>query len=215
MGRIEDLKDIHKGERCFIVGTGPSLNNTNLKLLRDEIVFGVNTFYKMGVPCKYYAVSDLFVWRNHKENILHLPSLLFLSGHAAIEFAIHKAPKFTFMKDPIVLLEIGIDKFAKDITNGLYNGQTVIYDICLQVAYYMGFERVYLLGVDADYSKSHHFDGEQAENLSGGAAGDWSRVFRAHKLAKQIFEEDGREILNATVGGKLEIYKRVKLEDIV
>ena len=212
---IKSLKDIHKGDRCFVLGTGPSLINTNLNLIYKEILFGVNTFYKTGIPCTYYGVSDVHVWQKHKDEITRLNSLIFLSGFAAIDYAANPGPHYTFFRKPIVLPELGIDKFAKDISNGTYNGQTVIFDICLQVAYYMGFDKIYLIGVDADYSGIHHFDGSQAENLSGGAVGDWHRVFYAHKLAKQIFEEDGREILNATINSKLDIYKKVRLEDIV
>ena len=212
---LEKFKDIHKGGRCFLMGTGPSLNDTNLDLIKDEIIFGVNTLYKLNLPCKYYGVSDVKVWQVHKEHILHLNTTLFLSGYAAMNFATNPEPKGTFKQEPIIIPEVSPHGFSKDITNGLCNGQTVIYDIGLQVAYYMGFEKVYLLGVDADYSGAHHFDGAKAENMSGGAVGNWSRVFAAHKLAKQIFEEDGREILNATPGGKLEIYRRVKLEDVV
>ena len=33
-----------------------------------------------------------------------------------------------------------------------------------------------------------------------------------YRLAKEAFEEDGREIVNATVGGKLELFPRQTLE---
>jgi len=220
MVRIEKFKNIHKGDRCFIMGTGPSLNITNLNLICDEILFGVNIFYKTGIPCKYYGVSDGRVWKVHGDAITRLSSFLFLSGYAAMYYAANPDLNYTFHRKPYVLPELptyefGKVLFAKDIKDGTYNGQTIIYDVCLQVAYYMGFSKVYLVGVDADYSGWHHFDESPVENLSGGAAGNWTKVLKAHRLAKQIYEEDGREILNATIGGKLEIYKRVRLEDIV
>lgn len=214
--RVIRLKDAHKGERCFILGLGPSLNKTPLHLLKDEIVFGVNGFYKkadeLKVHCQYYGISDVHVWTEGKEQIVKLPTTLFLSGFAAYYQEQHP------IDIPIphyIIKEIGQNHFSKDITQGLYNGQTVIYDICLQVAYYMGFEKVYLLGCDCDYTGMHHFDGTKANNMSGGAIGNWDRVFHAYRLAKQIYEEDGREIINATVGGKLEIFKRDSLENII
>ena len=61
--RVKRFKDIHKGERCFIIGTGPSLNLINFNLIKDEIIFGVNTPHtglpKFGITCDYYAVSDV------------------------------------------------------------------------------------------------------------------------------------------------------------
>ena len=38
------FKNIHSGERCFILGNGPSLKNVDLSLLADEFVFTVNNF---------------------------------------------------------------------------------------------------------------------------------------------------------------------------
>ena len=40
-----ELKDIHKGKRCFILGSGPSIKKENLKPLKNEIVFALNNFY--------------------------------------------------------------------------------------------------------------------------------------------------------------------------
>lgn len=36
----------HFGERCFVLGNGPSLKNTDLSVLKDEIVFTVNQAYR-------------------------------------------------------------------------------------------------------------------------------------------------------------------------
>ena len=35
-------RDIHKGERCFILANGPSVNGLDFSLLKDEITFTVN-----------------------------------------------------------------------------------------------------------------------------------------------------------------------------
>lgn len=215
---LEHLKNRYEGRRCFIVATGPSLNKTNLNLIKDEILFGVNTLYKgydkLGINCQFYGVSDAQVILNHYKGIVALDTILFISGGAARLY--YQMPMLFSRACPTFILpEIGIDKFSKDITKGLYNGQTIVFDIILQVAYYMGFDKVYLIGCDSDYTAGHHFDGSKADTMEGGAAGNWQRVHRAFKLAKEIYEENDREILNATVGGKLEIFKRVQLEDIV
>ena len=34
--RLQALKDSHRGERCFIIGNGPSLKQTDLSRLRGE-----------------------------------------------------------------------------------------------------------------------------------------------------------------------------------
>jgi len=81
------FKDIHRGERCFIIGTGPSLNQTNLSLLKDEITFGVNTLYRGNfLDYTYYCVSDRHVWEKHYQWILKVPSTLFLGSYAGVQY---------------------------------------------------------------------------------------------------------------------------------
>ena len=43
----ENIKfhNIHKGQRCFILGSGPSINKQNLKPLKNEICFAMSMFY--------------------------------------------------------------------------------------------------------------------------------------------------------------------------
>ncbi len=40
--RLAALKDTHKGERCFVVGNGPSLKNTDLSKLKNDFCIGMN-----------------------------------------------------------------------------------------------------------------------------------------------------------------------------
>lgn len=223
--KLKEFKDIHKGERCFLIGTGPSLNMTDFNLIKDEILFGLNTLYaglsKFNINCEYWAVTDIAVWRKHFKNILDLDTVLFLSGAAGKSYIDNKDYFQKFQKnEPIISRPLGLmwvdNRFSKDFSCGAYNGDTVIIDICLQAAYHMGFKEVYLLGCDCDYSGLHRFDGLRSENITTPAIeGDFSRIFKSYEICKEIFEKDGREIINATVGGKLEIFKRKTLEEIV
>lgn len=222
---LKRFKDVHKGQRCFIVGTGPSLNETNLSLIKDEIIWGVNTLYRglseFGISCDYYAVSDPIAWQNHFKNILGLDTLLFLSGSAGKSYLSKKDFFKQFQKsEPIVIRQLGqmwsSKSFSKDLSAGAYWGDTIVIDICLQAAYFMGFREVYLLGCDCDYTGLHRFDRLISEDTSSPAhRGDWSRVFQSYRICKEAYEEDGREIINATVGGKLGIFTRKTLEEVI
>ena len=62
--RLAQLKDIHRGQRCFIIGNGPSLRNTDLSRLRAEYTIGMNRIYlafpEWGFQTSYYlSVNDL------------------------------------------------------------------------------------------------------------------------------------------------------------
>jgi hypothetical protein len=223
--RLRRFKDIHKGQRCFIIGTGPSLNKTNLSLIKDEIIFGVNTLYtglsKFGITCNYYFVGDGIVWQNHHKNIEKLDTILFIGiWPAEIRLSKVKVIQIFRKKEPFVIKEIepmlAAGRFSKDLSKGAYGGRNVIATMCTQAAYYMGFNEVYLLGVDCDYSGLHRFDGCITDNLEGdGVKCEWSKTFASYRICREAFEEDGREIINCTVGGKLEVFKRRKLEEVI
>ena len=222
--RLRLLRDKHNGQRCFIIGTGPSLNSTNLDLLKGEIVFGVNTLYRglpqFGIGCSYYAVSDAVIWKTHHQGISRLASTLFLSDEAGREYLSNRKYYRSLLdSEPYLVRNLGpmwtSGWNTKDLSRGAYLGYTVITDICLQAAYYMGFGQVYLLGCDSDYSGMHRFDGLETEAKGGGAIGEWQNVFASYEICKKVFEEDGREIINATAGGKLEVFRRMRLEDVV
>ena len=62
-----ELKDIHKGKRCFLLGSGPSIKKEDLRPLKNEIVFALNNFYvhedfteiMSGDVPKYYMIAPI------------------------------------------------------------------------------------------------------------------------------------------------------------
>lgn len=200
---LKKFINIHKDERCFIIGTGPSLNETQLDLLEGEITFGVNTIYKgnWGLKLNYYCIVDDIVWHNHKANILKTNVKTFYAGDYQYlkSSNLYYVRKLGFMN--------GNDLFWGNIEFGVYRGHTVI-TMCLQVAYYMGFKEVYLLGCDCNYKNQQHFDNSLVDNF---LRLDWEPVFYNYKICRKIYEEDNRKIFNSTVGGNLEVFERVPL----
>ena len=45
INQLRTLKDSHQGQRCFIMGNGPSLAKTDLSKLKNEFTFGMNRIY--------------------------------------------------------------------------------------------------------------------------------------------------------------------------
>jgi len=211
MSLVRQFRNKHKGERCFICATGPSLNKVDLSLLDNEITFGVNSFYKTGRLPTYYGISDMHVWFNHRHILRKLDTQFFITGKAHMKFI--EAP-VEMRRQPVLLPELKHGGFATDIERGLYNGDSVIYDVCMQVAFYMGFENVYIIGLDWDYSGDHHFDGSQVDNHAGGAAGKWQSCIDSFERARYTFQKNGRGLYNATVGGKCDVLKRVQFKSL-
>lgn len=65
-------KDLHKGKRCFIVGTGTSLNGIDMSLFKDEITIGINlVLLKKDFAPNYLVVADTSVVRKHYNTIFN------------------------------------------------------------------------------------------------------------------------------------------------
>ena len=81
--RLKKYKGIHCGERCFIIGNGPSLSPQDLEMLRDEICFAANRIYDIYAQTTwrptYYGIQDLFVLREISQEVeneeMHLKHL--------------------------------------------------------------------------------------------------------------------------------------------
>jgi len=233
--KVKSYHDMHKGDRCFIIGNGPSLNLLDLTLLKNEITFGVNAIYtnynQMGFHVTYYVVEDKFVAEDRADEINQYKESLLMYGD-----------ELTYCLSPnknTVLLNViynfrnyfGFPHFSKNIAKKIWVGGTVSY-LCMQIAYYMGFDQVYLIGFDHSYeipdnaevdghkivstidNDPNHFNKEYF-----GKGKRWhdpmlDRMELAYKKAKTYFEDDGRKIVNATVGGKLAIFDRIKYESL-
>lgn len=226
--RLWELKNKHKGQKCFIVATGPSLKKTDLSFLKNEIIFGMNTLYKAldrfeSTPL-YWGVIDENVFEEHHKQILQLDATIFISGDAGRYFLKNKNKFLKMAKNEPIIIRSRHDmyvwkKISKDVLKGINGGRTVTIDICIQMAYWMGFSEVYLIGCDTDYTKDHHFDGKRhIHQVSKGSPWtnkmDLKRVLESYEICKKEFEQDGRKIYNATVGGKLEVFERKSLEEI-
>ena len=149
--KLEQLHNKHKGQRCFLVATGPSINKTNLSLLDNEITVGVNTAYKLPVNYNYFVVSDRIIWDVYKDTLLSLGTTLFIGYVASRHFLSRK------LRDDVYLVKGKRttslpQNFPSTINNHVYvYANTVVY-LALQILYYLGFSEVYLLGCDCTYS---------------------------------------------------------------
>jgi len=217
--RLAAFRHLHRGQRCIIIGNGPSLNRMDLTFLGNEITFGMNRIYLMFEkwsfrPTYYVSVNPLVLEQSAQE-ILKINAPKFLS-HKGIPF-------FPEPPDDVMFIR-SIPKwvFSTDPRNGLCEGWTVTY-FAMQLAYYMGFEEVVLIGVD------HHFvtqgdpnqevvsEGDDPNHFHPGYFGkgvrwhlpDLERSEKSYRMAKSVFEAAGRRILDATVDGRLTVFPKV------
>lgn len=234
--RLERLKDSHKGERCFLIGNGPSLTGEDLNLLKEEYTFGTNMVYK---------IFDKTEWRPS----FHCVSDTIYASKLGLELSkMVKSPLFTTERTYRRMRKKPIDTtYVHTIQTERYKVRGNIQAYCMikatvlslaaEMAFHMGFTEIYLLGVDCTnpHDKGGHFTDnyttkEVAETdinriktrmntrtLTTKQIGDHiiDRSLEVYALLKQYASKHGIQIYNATRGGNLEIFPRVKLEDVL
>ena len=222
--RLKQYRGIHAGDRCFIVATGPSLTLNDVNLLSQEITFGVNScinmFAKTDWRPTYYCISDVNVWNCLKDKLQNAPlkNVFFekrymnYSKENGIPFYQNMASEFGAISR---LPFLSRRKFSGDASEIIYGGASVVY-IALQLAVLMGFRKIYLLGVDCNYSsKNAHSKIAKYDKQPRIAFNAVSNMVENFKIAKAYADQNGIEIYNATRGGNLEVFERVKLEDVL
>ena len=217
--RMERFKNLYAGQRCFLIGNGPSLRNTDLSLLKNEITFGMNRIYlafeDRDFSTSYYVAVNELVLEQFAQDIsaLKMPKFLYWPGR-----------KWIPMDEHTMFVRFGAPQtlFEPDIRKRLGPGATVTY-IAMQIAFYMGFSQVILIGVDHSFQTQgnphkqvtskgddpNHFDPRYFGKGVKWQLPDLDTSEMAYRVAKERFELAGREILDATVGGKLKVFPKV------
>jgi hypothetical protein len=157
------FKDKHKGQRCFILGSGHSILTQDLTKLTTEIVFTQNHFHAhkdiktinpdyhvvvpMFQPAKYD--NDWVKWLQGMEETLPEDTIYFMGSNTKkiVDAHSHIGNRAYYIDhglDPVLM-----KKAAVDITKRIMSVQTVITQ-CITIALYMGFDKIYLLGFDLD-----------------------------------------------------------------
>ena len=222
--RLNALRDSRKGERCFILGNGPSLQKTDLSRLKGEFTFGMNRIYmafeQMGFPTSCIVTVNDLVMEQCCQDFQALDVPLFVSWRArrwlTPKSNIHYL--FTTYTGP---------KFARDAAGRIWESATVT-NVALQLAYHLGFSTVVLIGVDHNFvtqGKPNTTVVSQGDDPNHFNPGYFGKGFRwqlpdldtseiGYALARQAFEADGRQVLDATIGGKCQIFPKVDYDSL-
>lgn len=234
--RLGQLKDTHKEERCFIIGNGPSLCTEDLEKLKYEFTFASNRIYEMfdrttWRPTVYISVDEDFLKKefvnidNVKCDLKLLPYYLPIDNEKKL-------------RENIILIWVGAKRFRVNeppfyadksayiptsVTKGFSEGRTVTF-YAIQMALYMGFREIYLLGVDFNYSRVldengriHVIDG--IEDYFNQKTYDttcmcYGPTKYAYTVAREYCDAHNIIIRNATRGGKLEVFERVNFDNL-
>lgn len=224
--RLAALKDVHKGQRAFIIGNGPSLKNTDLSKLKGELTFGMNRIYLMfpelGFSTTYLCVVNDLVIEQTVDDLaaLNIPKFLAWRSRRHFRPSQFDGPLFTNLPTFLYTTYTG-PRFSRDVRGRVWEGATVT-NVALQLAFHMGFQQVILIGVDHNYTatgKPNTTVTSQGDDPNHFSPAYFGKGFRwqlpdletsemGYRMARQAYEDAGRQVLDATVGGKLTIFQK-------
>ncbi|MBY0145904.1 6-hydroxymethylpterin diphosphokinase MptE-like protein [Neobacillus niacini] len=226
--KILRLKNKYKGESCFIIGNGPSLKPEDLERLKGEITFASNKIYKIfnkttWRPTFFMVVDPIVLEENVKDiNLVE----------AKTKFTL-KAYKNSFNADIYFNNNLYKNKrgtFSTNIMESLYSSGTVSFHL-LQIAHYMGFSEVFLIGHDYNFkgaiSKTKDLSFLKKEDNSqiyfsedyirkdekkAGQAPE--EMYDGMEKAKIVYENSGRNIYNATRVTYLDVFEQKNFDEL-
>lgn len=229
----KDFRDIHNGERCFILGTGPSLNDLKaheLDALRGEVIFGVNSLYKSKIVSSinpsYYALMDNLYWEQWNQTFKEVlekykekPPIFVTDIRAKkiLDNLQKNIPNiYIFSK------KYPVSTMSEKIDGNIYAAMNVI-SFSILTAIYMGFKEIYLLG--CDYSafctagKGHCYDDKSEISQSNYNLAFYLKFYwittEFHYLIAKLAKEKNVKVINLTPGSLLDAYPRIDLAQVL
>ena len=142
--QIRAWHNIHRGRPCCIIGNGPSIKRVDLTQI-DIPTFGLNKAWMLG-EWSYYVIGDQSQFDFYNRTAAQPLSAL--------------EPLFTLEDGPahatrIQTLRATSRAFSFDLVEGMHPNNTVC-AFAIQLAIWMGFYTIYLVGIDG---QGNHFDG--------------------------------------------------------
>jgi hypothetical protein len=234
------LKGLYSGRRAFLIGNGPSLNQTPLHLLEGEETLCFNRFNIMFErltwrPTMYMNVDPLVAtdMADEIDEIADQVRYAFLPDY-------HYEGGDYFRgrirdRESMYWMYHTLPGFHRKLPS-YWGGGTVAF-AGLQVLAFLGFDPIYLVGVDMSYrlhttardtgrggivstcdDDPNHFDARyfgQGRNYHQPHSEAIAMMDRAFARAARYATAAGRRILNAGIGGALEHFPRVQLRQVL
>ena len=239
--RVLSFRGRYANGTCFVVGNGPSLSVQDLENIRRAggVCFASNKIYKI-YPLTdwrpdYYACIDWRLFEQNRDELLDAvvcPSFFcreFLASARAWAHDNHKSIEQTYYMT-YGWRHSGKTVFYPQAAN-ILSGGTVTFTL-MELAWMMGFRNIVLIGCDHYYGS---FAGETPHSAiiatdalnrdyavpdyvrpgEEVGVGDIEEMEYSYESARRYAEKHGGEIINATRGGRLEIFKREDLDVVL
>ncbi|MDQ6904556.1 MAG: hypothetical protein M3139_16310 [Bacteroidota bacterium] len=251
-----NFKDKYNGKRCFILATGPSIATQDLSLLAGECCIAVSMFHLHKEICKIKPIWHVLapvhppfkldtvktILETCYDQYKGLKEINFMLGHRDYAYSYKNYIKnetnrfksefenrihyVDYNKSDAITEQNYDSTKIWDLEQKPFGMRTVIFP-AIQLAYYLGFKEIILLGCDHDYLldltkvESQHFYPERdgfsdKETFTSANLEEWFYTYyvlwKEYRLIQNYMNDQNVKIINATNGGMLDVFPRVKFE---
>ena len=237
---ISKLENIGLGKRIFLVGNGPSLNDMNLDLLENEDTMAMNRIDLLFPKTKWRPTYYIFCSSNceHGEwgdkwsrSILNVsreekttPIIWSRFKNSIERNGGGTLPEKTLWLNSMSENQIGTDEqFSTDAFKRLDKSGTTM-NVALQLAYYMNYEEVYIIGCDSNWVTAketmktedgdiNHFHPDYHAFIGDGNHEFW-RMNTTHLTASKYYKQAGRKIWNAGYNSAINAWEKKNFDEL-
>lgn len=221
----------HSGSRCFILGTGPSINklsDIHIQKLSKELTIAVNSVYKAPrlrmIRPAYYSLLDNNYWgvasyafNEIADRYKDTPPVFITDIRA--KSAVPSSAECIY----IHAKNYPVNRMRFDVTKNLSITMNVV-SFSILCAIYMGFREIYLLGCDYNLFCSRvgthcYDDNSEIEELPKYNLGFYLKYYHLttqfHYLIAELAKDLGVKIINASEGSLLDAYPHKHIEQVL
>lgn len=255
---IKKLKNTKLGEACVIVGNGPSVKMSDLDLIQQSGIdsFGANRILdildKTEWRPTYLSVMDpTFITNEHTRT--HTPeeySKQIEKSGVKYAFLTYLLKNLLAESEKNIYTYVNFAKtYSTDLMSFSDDASVYVSDLgdvtgySIQIAYYLGYRKIYLYGIDGTYPKyldvddkfkvrencNCHVDGIRTNSydekksvaaksryyaVKEGGYADWRKVNKGYNMCREFADKNGLEIINLTHGGVVENFERQNFYDV-
>lgn len=232
--KLAAMKGAYAGKRCFFVGNGPSLRAEDLTKLHEhgEVTFAFNRVYNIfdQTPWRptFYISQDEKMLAGCVDVVDQLElenKLVPVQLKWYYDIRIHDAVYFNMnwqqKENPLDF------EFSDEIAKEIFCASTGMYTAA-QLAAYMGFSEINLIGVDHHFRTSvnnkgeividdkvkDYFTDKYNEDKDKLYIPNTEKSTLTYVAMKRHCDQRGIRVYNATRGGKLEVFPRVEFDSL-
>lgn len=230
--RMLAFRDQYRGRRAFVMGNGPSLLKCDLNRLADEVTIVSNAHFLIWDQLTYIptflTVEDVLVAEDRASDLRNLAGTTRIFPFDLASTLGEASASQLYVN--FLRIYPGIPRFSRDFGQRCFWGGTVSY-FNLQLAAYLGCNPIILIGFDHSYTvprdkvKNNVITSDEADVNHihpdyFGPGYRWhdphvSIMENAYRHARQSLDSAGISVVNATVGGQLEVFERSRFEALV